>query len=303
MYYDGANGYLFPYNHTAVTPGNVIIPSGGLSIGTSTSTTGAFKLLINGAVQGGSFVATGGLNTLTATAGAYMYYSGGPYIIGLNSSLARTSMTLDAAGNTINLLGTAAIKDGTQLVNSVFTCTNATTGAGAWSDKTTIAYVAKTASYTALTTDAIINFTANNDTLTLPTAVGVAGKTYTITNSGSGWVKTFTTSSQTFTNLNGTPISTAMGSVGTETIASNGANWIVTIKPITQGTATLSGGTITVTTPAALTNSVILLTDATTGALTNVGTATVGTVTNGVSFVINSSNILDASNINYTITP
>jgi hypothetical protein len=165
------------------------------------------------------------------------------------------------------------------------------------------AYVAKTASYTATITDCHIDFTANNDTLTLPTAVGIAGRSYIIKNTGSGWVKTFTTSSQTFTTLNGTPTTMVLGSKGSETATSDGANWMVDVPPVTKGVATLSGGTITVTTPAALTNSTILLTDVTTGALTNVGTPTVGTVANGTYFQINSSNVLDASNINWTITP
>lgn len=67
------------------------------------------------------------------------------------------------------------------------------------------------------------------------------------------------------------------------------------------GTATLVGGTVTVSTTAVTSSSKIFLTDATTGALTNIGTPTVGTIVNGTSFVINSSNVLDTSNINWII--
>lgn len=67
------------------------------------------------------------------------------------------------------------------------------------------------------------------------------------------------------------------------------------------GTATLSGGTVTVSTTAVTASSIIFLTDATTGALTNVGSPTVGTKTAGVSFVINSTNVLDASTVNWII--
>lgn len=67
------------------------------------------------------------------------------------------------------------------------------------------------------------------------------------------------------------------------------------------GTATLVGGTVTVSTTAVTASSKIFLTDATTGVLTNIGTPTVGTVTAGTSFVINSSNVLDTSNINWLI--
>lgn len=67
------------------------------------------------------------------------------------------------------------------------------------------------------------------------------------------------------------------------------------------GTATLSSGTVTVSTTAVTASSKIFLTDATTGALTNIGTPTVGTIVAGTSFVINSSNVLDTSNINWLI--
>lgn len=67
------------------------------------------------------------------------------------------------------------------------------------------------------------------------------------------------------------------------------------------GTATLVGGTVTVSNTSVTSSSKIFLTDATTGALTNIGTPTVGTITAGTGFVINSSNVLDTSNINWVI--
>ena len=45
-------------------------------------------------------------------------------------------------------------------------------------------YVAKTGTYTAGATDFCIDCTANTFTVTLPTAVGIAGKQYCIKNSG-----------------------------------------------------------------------------------------------------------------------
>lgn len=69
-----------------------------------------------------------------------------------------------------------------------------------------------------------------------------------------------------------------------------------------QGQSTLSSGTVTIsTTCAPATSQGIFLQDATTGTLVNVGTPTVGTVTGGTSFVINSSNTLDTSNVNWWI--
>lgn len=85
-----------------------------------------------------------------------------------------------------------------------------------------------------------------------------------------------------------------LGTAGNKLSIATGSNASV-------GTATLSGGTVTVSTTAVTASSVILLTDATTGALTNVGSLTVGTKTAGTSFVINSTNPLDASSVNYLI--
>jgi hypothetical protein len=85
-----------------------------------------------------------------------------------------------------------------------------------------------------------------------------------------------------------------MSTAGNKLIIATGSNASV-------GTATLSGGTVTVNTTAVTASSKIFLTDATTGALTNIGVPTVGTITAGTSFVINSSNVLDNSNINWFI--
>lgn len=67
------------------------------------------------------------------------------------------------------------------------------------------------------------------------------------------------------------------------------------------GQATLVGGTVTVSNTRVTASSRIFLTDATTGSLVNIGTPTVGTIVAGTSFVINSSNVLDTSNINWLI--
>lgn len=69
-----------------------------------------------------------------------------------------------------------------------------------------------------------------------------------------------------------------------------------------QGQATLASGTVTVsTTCTPITSQGIFLQDATTGTLTNVGTPTVGTITSATSFVINSTNVLDTSKVNWWI--
>lgn len=85
-----------------------------------------------------------------------------------------------------------------------------------------------------------------------------------------------------------------LGTAGNKLLITSGSNASI-------GTATLSSGTVTVSTTAVTASSKIFLTDATTGVLTNVGSPTVGTITAGVSFVINSTNVLDTSAVNWLI--
>lgn len=88
----------------------------------------------------------------------------------------------------------------------------------------TPAYTAQTATYAILSTDTIVEATANSFTVTLPTAVGVTGKMYIIVNSGSGTLTVATTSAQTIGGLS--PATLAQNH--TMTIFSNGANWLLT---------------------------------------------------------------------------
>jgi hypothetical protein len=62
----------------------------------------------------------------------------------------------------------------------------------------------------------------------------------------------------------------------------------------------MSGGTITISTSAVTTNSIIMLTHAG-SSTTNAGILSVGTISNGVSFVINSSNASDNDTVNWWI--
>ena len=89
------------------------------------------------------------------------------------------------------------------------------------------AYAAKIANYTATASDYTIDCTSGTFTVTLPTAVGITGRIYVITNSGAGTITVATTSSQTFANVIATPTTLTMANVGTRTVQSNGANWLV----------------------------------------------------------------------------
>lgn len=92
-------------------------------------------------------------------------------------------------------------------------------------------------------------------------------------------------------DVNGT---VRMTTLGTTLSVASGTNGCL-------GQATLSSGTVTVSTTCTPATSLgIFLTDAQTS-LTNVGSVTIATVTTGTSFVVQSTNILDASKVNWWI--
>lgn len=89
-----------------------------------------------------------------------------------------------------------------------------------------VAYIAKTANYTATISDHTIECTANTFTVTLPTAVGITGREYWVTNTGSGTITIATTSSQTFINVTTTPTTLSVAQFTSYKVVSNGANWM-----------------------------------------------------------------------------
>ncbi len=91
-------------------------------------------------------------------------------------------------------------------------------------------YVAKTGTYTITATDHTIECTSGTFTVTLPTAVGITGREYFVTNSGSGTITLGTTSSQTFVNQSGTPTTLSIAQFGGYKVISNNAAWIVESK-------------------------------------------------------------------------
>jgi len=75
---------------------------------------------------------------------------------------------------------------------------------------------------------------------------------------------------------------------------------ITTGSNATAGTGTLTGGTVTISTTAVTASSLIFLTDAV-SSLTNVGVLSVSSKSAGVSFTVNSVNVLDTSTFNWLI--
>jgi len=88
---------------------------------------------------------------------------------------------------------------------------------------TPFGYTAKTANYTILTTDTVINCTANSFTLTFPTAVGISGKMFVVKNVGAGIITLAGNGGQTFDGVASPTIPTNTAFI----LFSDGANWII----------------------------------------------------------------------------
>ncbi len=84
------------------------------------------------------------------------------------------------------------------------------------------AYISKATSYTATISDDVIEVTATGQTITLPTAVGIQGRIYTIKLTASGSCTISTTSSQT---IDGSTTYTLSAQYKYVTIESNNAGW------------------------------------------------------------------------------
>ncbi len=78
---------------------------------------------------------------------------------------------------------------------------------------------------TLLATDQVVEITTGTFAVTLPTAVGIAGRRYDIKNSGTGVTTLNTTSSQTIDG-NASGVLT-LNQYDSLTIISNGANWLL----------------------------------------------------------------------------
>lgn len=86
------------------------------------------------------------------------------------------------------------------------------------------AYVAKTTNYTLTEIDYQVECTANTFTITLPTAVGITGREYSIKNSGVGTITVDGDGTETIDD----DLTTEIPQYENLKIMSNGANWIVT---------------------------------------------------------------------------
>lgn len=87
----------------------------------------------------------------------------------------------------------------------------------------TTAYDFKLANYTLTADDSSIECTANSFTITLPTAVGIDGKIYTIKNTGTGVITIDANGTETIDN----ELTQTITQWDSITLQSNGINWII----------------------------------------------------------------------------
>jgi hypothetical protein len=183
----------------------------GAGVG-STPTWGSAVTSVSGGTTGLSFSGTGAITM----AGALIPGSGG-------TGLATVDAYKVLVGGTVSNGALQQVANGTagQRLTSA-----GSSAVPVWSGALVTAYVAKTALYTLTATDHTVEVTSGTHTQTLPTAVGIEGQEYFITNSGSGVVTVGTTSSQTFVNITATPTTITLNQFQGVTVKSNGANWI-----------------------------------------------------------------------------
>jgi len=172
---------------------------------------------LNGAIFNGNAV-NAGTKMLTMGAGT------------LPASMGANSMSFGGVlrGGVANKTGFAIkSEDGTSHIFSDFSGIGTTAPNSTLQDSGSLAlkYVSKTANYTLTSTDYGVWFTANTDTVTLPTAVGITGREYYIENVSATLVVLATTSSQT---IDGN--ATLLLSLATKknyVLVSNNVNWII----------------------------------------------------------------------------
>jgi LysM repeat protein len=87
----------------------------------------------------------------------------------------------------------------------------------------TVGYNPQSSTYAVVASDYFVNATSGTFTITLPSAIGIAGKVYKFKNSGSGVVTIATTSSQT---IDGSTTKT-LAATGTLTVIAASNNWVI----------------------------------------------------------------------------
>lgn len=187
----------------------------------------------------GDIITTGGLKITNGSSSAGALYKSATIGLGIRGITGSSSdFTLFNPGGSSVISNPTGTRDLT--FDGGINITNApTTSAGAYDILTrnsstgvvekkalgTDPYTAITTTYTALSTDFFIDATTGTFTLTLPTAVGISGRTYVIKNSGAGTVTIDANSTET---IDGALTKVLNVQYAGYRITSDGANWKVT---------------------------------------------------------------------------
>ena len=184
------------------------------------SNTTGYQNTANG-YQAGRFIADGSTANETSTTSVYLGANTKANASGDTNEIVIGDSATGIGSNTV-VLGNDSITK-TALKGNVGIGTDSPTSTLHVEGSMAHAYVAKTANYTLTASDYQIECTANSFTLTLPTAVGIEGRVYSMKNTGAGSI-----------TIDGDGTETIDGEL-TQTIEqwdnikimSNNANWII----------------------------------------------------------------------------
>ncbi len=176
---------------------SVYVNQGGGGTGIEVVNTNSLELTFTGTGTANIYQSASNQDMIMYTNGGGLYFS----------TNALSAYGLTVVSNRVN-------------AGSVATATSTLTSVGSFG----AAYVAKTANYTLTISDYIVECTANSFNITLPTAVGIAGRVYYIDNSGAGTITLNTTSGQTIDG-NASGVLQLVGANKGYGVYSNGANW------------------------------------------------------------------------------
>ena len=151
--------------------------------------------------------------------GVYIGYDTRSAANGTTNEIVIGSEAVGAGSNTA-VLGSTGITDvyiGSSIPNAVLH------SKGIDTKSFTVGYTAKDADYTVTEFDYTIHCTANSFTVTLPTAVGIAGRIYNIKNTGAGTITVDADGTETIDGLETQSVTTGVNLQ----LQSTGSGWIV----------------------------------------------------------------------------
>lgn len=155
-------------------------------------------------------------------------FGGMPIFLFTGNSASNAAVKLDATGVRIDACNAV----GTTNNSNLFTVNGTSYFGGNTTANSTLqvsgsvsfSYISKTGSYTLTASDYTVENTSGANTFTLPTAVGITGREYVISNSSASALTLNTTSSQTIGGVTSKTLNVQYGGIR---VQSNGANWTI----------------------------------------------------------------------------